>query len=288
MYENQLSSLQGTVVPVFYGLYETVHEGDTLGCLVLEDCGEPPAVIFPYLPVATRLTILRKLQEIHRCGIIHEDFRVPNVLLRGRDVRIIDFGRVSPHKGECKMEIRRDLTPWEHVIDVDCEDIYCYCEDFQIWSKNVTIGQSVFPPDGLPPQEAVDELISRRRTRFDNEDQRRMLFGRLREVSIELEKGIPIEDIKWDIVFIAGRPIRPASDYPPQEFIDSVLRRLSVYEGTDGTPQQVESILHILREAKLPLSDGSVTSEEVEAKVREALHFTNRDRVLHRTSIASH
>lgn len=40
-YEIELSSLQGTVIPKFYGYYKGMdHEKSNVSCIVLEDCGD--------------------------------------------------------------------------------------------------------------------------------------------------------------------------------------------------------------------------------------------------------
>ncbi|EPQ60045.1 hypothetical protein GLOTRDRAFT_123803 [Gloeophyllum trabeum ATCC 11539] len=40
LYQNQLSRLQGTVIPMFYGLFEVVYDAIHIGCLILEDGGD--------------------------------------------------------------------------------------------------------------------------------------------------------------------------------------------------------------------------------------------------------
>ncbi|KZT27971.1 hypothetical protein NEOLEDRAFT_948060 [Neolentinus lepideus HHB14362 ss-1] len=41
VYTHKLFDLQGTVVPHCFGFYEELSGGETVGCLVLEDRGEP-------------------------------------------------------------------------------------------------------------------------------------------------------------------------------------------------------------------------------------------------------
>ncbi|EPQ50079.1 hypothetical protein GLOTRDRAFT_141631 [Gloeophyllum trabeum ATCC 11539] len=308
LYQKQLFRLQGTVIPICYGFFEAVHDTFPLGCLILEDCGDPPDIIFPFLPMVTRfvcrivfchsithnqrvrITILRYLQEIHRCGVVHQDFRERNVVLRDGKPRIIDFDRVSPHKGGCTMEIRK-LPSVPHNREVDCNDIYCYCYDFQIWGGTsfnglffvsiftgpvdlVDIGRSPYPQEGLPPQEVIDVLIPSKAIYLKDEATQRLLLDRLHEINEELERGVALEAIEFGIVFVLGRPFRPASDYPPQGVVDDLLRGFQLY---DLTPQQVESVAHVLREAKLACS---VTTEKVREKINECLHYLNRYRVL--------
>ncbi|KAJ6482857.1 hypothetical protein C8R47DRAFT_1132915 [Mycena vitilis] len=84
---NVLVSLQGTVVPRFYGHFE----GQGWSAIVLEDCGTFVAGL-DELSRAQRDTALDHARAIHGCGVMHNDLEPRNIVKTPSGaIRLIDF-----------------------------------------------------------------------------------------------------------------------------------------------------------------------------------------------------
>ena len=84
-----LESLQGNMIPMFYGFFN-LH-GFLI--LALEDCGNPVTQA-EYPSLKTEIEIA--LKEIKNAGVKHNDLECrngihPNILVKNRNIRIIDF-----------------------------------------------------------------------------------------------------------------------------------------------------------------------------------------------------
>ncbi|KZT18901.1 hypothetical protein NEOLEDRAFT_1079084 [Neolentinus lepideus HHB14362 ss-1] len=136
IYDERLEPVQGSAVPNFFGLYKTkIPVKDRfvriVGCLLLEYCGESVG-LFEYLEVPTRALLLKKLRDIHLCGIMHGDFAERNVVMQGDDIRIIDFHHASRHKCGVKMEVAESRRI-PKTSDFGCVDLWIHCYDMYIW-----------------------------------------------------------------------------------------------------------------------------------------------------------
>ncbi|TFY63642.1 hypothetical protein EVG20_g6228 [Dentipellis fragilis] len=141
IYNTQLRDLQGDVVPTFYGFYKGSYEcsGRTINfsCIVLDYCGTPPQEEFPALPIALRSQILDHMYAIHKAGIVHGDFREPNVLVKSTEditsVRIIDFGLARVKK--CRKRMNVQLGEYKpHTGDFGCNELWTVIDVLDLWT----------------------------------------------------------------------------------------------------------------------------------------------------------
>ncbi|KZT21049.1 hypothetical protein NEOLEDRAFT_1181978 [Neolentinus lepideus HHB14362 ss-1] len=271
VYANQLISLQGVVIPRCFGFYEDPHSGGCIGCLALEDCGDPPCEHLDYLPIVQRFAILRGLQSIHRCGILHESVRRENVVMRDGQVRIIDFGRVSPHSCEAAAAIIQRQSYRPSLAEFPCRDLRNVCSHFGIWSCNILVGSELHPGKNLPPEYIVDELIPRHRIDYATRKEHNAVLARLTEIKKALdEQHILLHDLSLNMVFIGGHPY-PSEGFPSQECID---RLVPSYAYTFNA-YQMGQLADILKNAK-ELKNGKLSDEEIDKTAREALRRIQR------------
>ncbi|KZT27970.1 hypothetical protein NEOLEDRAFT_948037 [Neolentinus lepideus HHB14362 ss-1] len=149
LYSHQLLGLQGTVVPACFGLYEESSGGTCTGCLVLEDCGDPPDVSLEDLPMRQRVVVLRNLQKLHWAGVQHDDYRRQNIVIRDGQIRVIDFNKTSPHSCECPIEIKRPMERPD-VLDFKCWNLYVFCIDLSVWSPYIWAARVTLPRNTHP------------------------------------------------------------------------------------------------------------------------------------------
>ncbi|KII85392.1 hypothetical protein PLICRDRAFT_700925 [Plicaturopsis crispa FD-325 SS-3] len=163
-YQTKLYDLQGTIVPVFYGLFKGDNKIDhKIGCIVLEDCGDSVDRNFYELERSDRTKILKLLGTLHIYGWEAPDFAERNVVSRNGQYRLIDFHDLTPH--EC--DYTGDL--YEHmpysVAELGCQVINCHASDMDFWdgvnaeTPHVYIGPIAAPPDLYPDQWTVDDLL---------------------------------------------------------------------------------------------------------------------------------
>ncbi|KAJ2935393.1 hypothetical protein H1R20_g1701, partial [Candolleomyces eurysporus] len=98
IYTKDLLSLQGIVVPKFYGLYETRIKGIPFGCALLEDCNT--GLSKPLLdPREVNTQVMLAICKIHQAGISHNDLLTSrhHIVVQDRGVRIIDFTNATRH-----------------------------------------------------------------------------------------------------------------------------------------------------------------------------------------------
>ncbi|KII85388.1 hypothetical protein PLICRDRAFT_31629 [Plicaturopsis crispa FD-325 SS-3] len=163
-YQTKLSALQGTVVPLFYGLFKGQDNfRKEIACGVLEDCGESVKTDFLDLPRPDRMTILKLLGELHLLGWHTPDFAERNVVHRpGLGYRLIDFDQLVPHV----CTYARDLHEYLRIPKVDvigCQKIAAHGRDMLIWIPGgypcAHIGPVKVARDYFPDQQIIDELL---------------------------------------------------------------------------------------------------------------------------------
>lgn len=85
------------------------------------------------------LRILQQLGEIHKRGLLHEDFAERNVLEHNGDIRIIDFDQTAHHKCDCDMDFR----PGQKLPDANnfgCDQLWEICRyRMRLWSQYTRI-----------------------------------------------------------------------------------------------------------------------------------------------------
>ncbi|KLO17602.1 hypothetical protein SCHPADRAFT_994280 [Schizopora paradoxa] len=161
-YEGQLKALQGTVVPNFHGRY--ILEGTwkdnrdiKFVCILLEDCGEGIADEgFFNLNIEDRITIFKKLVEIHAAGIRQARFEESNVVVKDGDYRIVEFDHASRHN--CKWKDTMEQHLGESLKDIGeafgCQELALCGHELGLW--NVT-GHNLdrrWPTSKLPARRA--------------------------------------------------------------------------------------------------------------------------------------
>ncbi|EGO03320.1 hypothetical protein SERLA73DRAFT_69209 [Serpula lacrymans var. lacrymans S7.3] len=108
VYENQAKSLQGNVVPRFYGLFQGQVSPGYLPstCMVLEDCGDHMRSSFPDSDNDLISKLLDKFKLFHDAGLQHNAISERNVTVKNGEPYIIDLKLSRPH--------RCDRIPIEH------------------------------------------------------------------------------------------------------------------------------------------------------------------------------
>ncbi|OBZ68364.1 hypothetical protein A0H81_11640 [Grifola frondosa] len=100
-----LTSLQGTVVPKFYGFYFSTDEHVDIACLVLDQISSVGAVA--------------AVRKLHPAGIIHDNLHEDSNFLVGCNgaVRVIDFSRAQKH--QCKGVLESS----QGKVDLSCKEL---------------------------------------------------------------------------------------------------------------------------------------------------------------------
>ncbi|KAF5378876.1 hypothetical protein D9615_006902 [Tricholomella constricta] len=106
VYTECLKTLQGSIVPTYYGKYSArCPHGRNMVCIVLEDCGEEIGRDLDELENKEKYKILEKLGEFHLGSNYHlGDFGDHNVLVKNGEYRIIGFRREDMWYHECKFD----------------------------------------------------------------------------------------------------------------------------------------------------------------------------------------
>ncbi|KAA1475486.1 hypothetical protein DENSPDRAFT_826047 [Dentipellis sp. KUC8613] len=181
VYNTHLRDLQGDVVPKFYGFYKGSCEWSgwmvDFSCIILEYCGMPlQDESFPDLPMALRSQILDQMYAIHKAGIVHGDFREPNVLIQSTEdittVRIIDFG-LSLVK-ECRKRMDVKIGDYEPQIgDLRCNELYNVFEDLDLWTPyHLICANTTFNIFSYPDVDSLVAYLKRQRPEKEEESLR--------------------------------------------------------------------------------------------------------------------
>ncbi|KAK7058519.1 hypothetical protein VNI00_002153 [Paramarasmius palmivorus] len=95
IYQKELVSLQGTLVPKFYGIYTSEYDGVKRAVMILEHCGDGKVSEFIDFNEFNRLLMLAAC-KLHRAGVVHGSLDEPRHILEvGKTIRIIDFADVG-------------------------------------------------------------------------------------------------------------------------------------------------------------------------------------------------
>ncbi|KII85390.1 hypothetical protein PLICRDRAFT_700923 [Plicaturopsis crispa FD-325 SS-3] len=161
-YRTKLYDLQGTIVPVFYGLFKGENRlNHKIGCMVLEDCGDSVDRNFYELDRSDRTIILKLLGTLHIYGLDAPDFAERNVVSRDGKFRLVDFHDLVPHECEYTGNLYEHM-PYG-VVQLGCQVINCHACDMDFWvpdeTPHVYIGPIAVEPHLYPDQWTVDELL---------------------------------------------------------------------------------------------------------------------------------
>ncbi|CAL1715116.1 unnamed protein product [Somion occarium] len=143
MYITHLDKFQGVVVPHFHGMFRGVtvrsfnRRQFPVSCMILEDVGHSLLGKFSDQPMVCKKNILEALLKLHSAGIVHGDFRIPNVVIgESNNIRIVDFDRAKLHQCPSAHMTLDDLgiDGWEVQPGVvSCFEVLLACERMDIW-----------------------------------------------------------------------------------------------------------------------------------------------------------
>ncbi|TFK77982.1 hypothetical protein K466DRAFT_668560 [Polyporus arcularius HHB13444] len=140
IYTEKLRHLQGMVVPTIYGCYVgKTNEGHT-GILVLQDVGDSLKASLRYYDLALRKQVVLALHLIHKAGVVHNDFKERNLVVRmNKDlgvptVMVVDFGNASDHVCPIQGDMIRFYIPKPDRLVFKCQELYVVCaERAEVW-----------------------------------------------------------------------------------------------------------------------------------------------------------
>ncbi|RDB26127.1 hypothetical protein Hypma_006193 [Hypsizygus marmoreus] len=141
VYENCAKDLQGTVIPVCFGLFHTVTlENCVITCLVTEYCGENlDANELSDLEIDFGWNLLRQVDLLHRHGLRHKDLSVSNILSNNGTPFLIDLEKAEEHTCERALRIKEGcVRPMSE--DFDCREMYMLVVELcRIWDNETVV-----------------------------------------------------------------------------------------------------------------------------------------------------
>ncbi|KLO05334.1 hypothetical protein SCHPADRAFT_1002975 [Schizopora paradoxa] len=168
VYHEQIPSVQGSDVPIFYGYFEGEKlnsNAKRVSCIFLEDCGDPVYGCLVDLPLPARAEIFKEVGRIHLCGMTLDDFCEGNVVHKGNSYRIIDFQLVEirrEHEHSCLWKDDRvyEGKPVPTFRDIGCRTMHNIGLELDLWKSrlSVEVMGSNCPKSEYPTQEAIDTL----------------------------------------------------------------------------------------------------------------------------------
>ncbi|VDC02454.1 unnamed protein product [Peniophora sp. CBMAI 1063] len=136
---DSLAPLQGDIVPLSYGVHRVTNGiGDeALGCLVLQDCGEPLESLNQTEHHFEDLAV-QALVRLHDAGIRHNALFANHILDNGGKPFFVDFA--DAEESTCK-RIFKDI-PERGAVAPDkstfgCAEIYAFCQRLKFWKEVV-------------------------------------------------------------------------------------------------------------------------------------------------------
>ncbi|TDL16553.1 hypothetical protein BD410DRAFT_901952 [Rickenella mellea] len=132
LYEEHAKTLQGTVVPTFYGIYHGIVDERPITCLVLEDCGDPIETWLHDASVEFSFKVAQHLMKLHSVGLQHNNISETNIVVKNGEPRLIDFSNATPHICGRKMEIVCG-APRPKVNAFACKELHNFASRQGIW-----------------------------------------------------------------------------------------------------------------------------------------------------------
>ncbi|KAK7014455.1 hypothetical protein VNI00_010764 [Paramarasmius palmivorus] len=200
---NEMKGLQGSVIPRFYGLFRgKTWSGGCVAGIILERFGEPVDKLLVDLERGTKAHILDHMDKIHKAGLAPDDVGSGNVLLYGKDIRIIDFTKTDPHK--C-LSTYRYLNAPEIVEKKELRPARM-CRNLPMPKFIASIAKVVingvsYPTQGMPTDPEVIKMLNPERffTVYNGYQLITLLKVYYRNVYKELESGRSAEELQKDM-----------------------------------------------------------------------------------------
>ncbi|KAF8064945.1 hypothetical protein FPV67DRAFT_1628183 [Lyophyllum atratum] len=177
-YEKDLTHLQGTHIPCFYGLFQATMYDKLVSVLLLEDCGESINLRdHESLSDSDKAQIFKLFTKLHASGFAHHDFAGRNIV-KNQDGKffLLDLEHSTPHKCEARTNVLiGDFAPGRE--EFGCPELYDVAIALDFWLPanlkfygfHVPVGAfqkgesrnlvALIPSYMLPTQEDRDEAL---------------------------------------------------------------------------------------------------------------------------------
>ncbi|KAJ7784444.1 kinase-like domain-containing protein [Mycena metata] len=136
-YTKLVAGFQGTIVPRFFGCFQTTLSNTTISCIITEYCGEPLHTILPESPPELKAQLIDVLEQIHRAGVAHGDLHEANILLKDGKMKLIDWEKASSHS--CGRQLRLlqgAIVPTAE--EFGCNELYETFREMGLWTASTT------------------------------------------------------------------------------------------------------------------------------------------------------
>ncbi|TDL13712.1 hypothetical protein BD410DRAFT_734956 [Rickenella mellea] len=135
LYEKQAKTLQGTALPVFYGIYHATISERPITCLVLEYCGSEMETSLHEVSEEFSFKIAKHLMALHSAGIQNNNISESNIVVKNGEPRLIDLSTATLHTCERTMDIEAGkLRP--DALDFACTELHDFASEQGIWEAS--------------------------------------------------------------------------------------------------------------------------------------------------------
>ncbi|TFY56333.1 hypothetical protein EVJ58_g7706 [Rhodofomes roseus] len=137
------TTLHGTVMPMYYGLFRGKVDGHQLTCMVLEYCGDSLSKSLHHEDSTFREAVLKAYEQLHTEPVRlvkgnYEDYAYQDIIRRPNGQPcLIDFSRARRHTGKCyrsKLEFNTSRWSVEHEL---CGDILAVTDDAAFFTSGL-------------------------------------------------------------------------------------------------------------------------------------------------------
>ncbi|TDL16551.1 hypothetical protein BD410DRAFT_795198 [Rickenella mellea] len=131
LYEKQAKAVQGTALPVLYGIYCATINNRLITCLVLEYCGSEMETSL-HDSEEFSFKVAKHLMALHSAGLQHNDISASNIVVKNGEPRIIDLSTATLHTCERTMDIEPG-KPRPDALDFACTELHDFASEQGIW-----------------------------------------------------------------------------------------------------------------------------------------------------------
>ncbi|KAJ7502463.1 hypothetical protein B0H11DRAFT_1633842, partial [Mycena galericulata] len=114
-YQGKGRELQGDILPVFYGCFQTRIGSTLVSCLVTEYCGEPMQNSLDEMNSRFRRELLLNVLTMHHQGMSHGDLYERNILVKNGHPVLIDLELSEDHK--CGLRLKTVLGAMRPTVE---------------------------------------------------------------------------------------------------------------------------------------------------------------------------